>query len=179
MLERLLFGFKSGVPLPNGASSTPSLVGVTDFMKEADVVLPGAMNTYQFLCDASHPTFVQYSYLMLAGADYEYWSDEKFADEAHHVLGRALEGAEMAVRGIEMVAYAIFRSALPVILAEARRAARRPEPILRQTEHDQLIGDRIRAGLQRAAGEKDIASEHRRAETVAPLRHRGERQPVS
>jgi hypothetical protein len=173
MLEKLLFGFKSGVQPPRGAS--PAVIEVTDFMTEAEAVLPGAMSTYKFLCDASHPTFVQYTYLLLAGANYDYWSDEKFAAEAHHVLGRALEGAETAVRGIEMVAYAIFRNALPVILAEARQA----RAALLKTEDDQLVGDGVGAGLQRAAGEKHAAAEHRGAKAVASLRQWRQRQPAS
>jgi hypothetical protein len=119
-IEKLLFGFESGVPL-----STQSAVNVTDFMREADATIPGAMHTYKFLCDASHPTFLSYTYLLLAGANYDYWRDKKFAVEAHQVLGRTLEGAEMAVQGIEMVAYAIFRNALPVVLAEAAQPRRK------------------------------------------------------
>ena len=126
-IEKLFYGFESGVPLPWGGVSTQSTVNVMDLMKEADTMLPGAMNTYKFLCDACHPTFVQYTYLLLAGANYEYWSDKKFAAEAHDVLDRALHGAETAVQGMQMVSYAILRNALPLILDESART-RTPAP---------------------------------------------------
>jgi hypothetical protein len=124
-IEKLFYGFESGVPLPWGGVSTQSTVNVADLMKEADAMLPGSMNTYRFLCDACHPTFLQYTYLLLAGANYEYWGDKKFAVEAHDVLDRALHGAETAVHGMQMVSYSILRNALPLVLDEAARTRER------------------------------------------------------
>ena len=120
-VARLLFGSKSLVPLPFGRSTEAKAVHVMDFIREADAASPGTMETYEFLCDACHPSYLQHTYLLFAGAEQDNWSNELFAKYGHELLDRTLSAAEGAVRGIEESGVDIVRASLPAVLAERDR----------------------------------------------------------
>lgn len=118
-MMKLLFGSKSGVLSPRGDSRQPHpLVNVMDFIKEGEAVFPGLSGTYSFLCDASHPTYLQHSYLVFAGPHYDNWSNDTFATEAHLTLERTLSAAEFALAGIRSSGMSIFAECMPLIVSE-------------------------------------------------------------
>ena len=117
-VARLLFGSRLSVPLPYGGSIKVKPVNVMDFIREADAACPGIMDTYQFLCDACHPSFFQHTWLLLAGAEQDNWSNERFAEYGHQLLDRSVNAAEQAISGIEESGVQIVRASLPMVLAD-------------------------------------------------------------
>ena len=118
-LTKLLLGSKSGVPLPAGLGRHHAVINVNEFIREAELLSPGTADAYAFLCDASHPTYLQHSYLLFAGADYDNWSNAKFSETAHSILERTLSIAEGALLGVKETGLEIFNGCLPMILSEA------------------------------------------------------------
>jgi hypothetical protein len=112
-------GSKSEVPLPTGLVEHHPVINVMEFIREADLISPGTADAYAFLCDASHPTYLQHSYLLFASADYDNWSNPKFSETAHSILERTLSIAEGALLGIKETGLEIFNGCLPMILYEA------------------------------------------------------------
>lgn len=117
-ITKLLHGSRSGVPLPFGGVSKEKPVHVMDFIREADMVYPGTMDSYEFLCDACHPSFLQNTYLMFAGVEQDNWSNKQFARYGHDLLDRTLSAAERAVSSLQESGIAIVRTSLPLVLSD-------------------------------------------------------------
>jgi hypothetical protein len=118
-MVKLLLGSKSGVlSLQGDSRDARPVVNVMDFIKEGEGAFPGLSDTYSFLCDGSHPTYLQHSYLLFAGPNYDNWTNEALAVEAHRTLERTLSAAEGALAGIRSTGLAIFAECLSLILSE-------------------------------------------------------------
>jgi hypothetical protein len=118
-LSRLLLGSKSGIPMPwsqEPAHVTP--INVMDFLREAETLSQGTLAHYNFLCDASHPSYLQHSYLLFSGPDYDNWSNDRFAEQAHKTLAHTLLVSEFAVNAITNEGIRLFTDCLPRIKAE-------------------------------------------------------------
>lgn len=125
-LQKLLLGSKSSVRFPWGHMSEEKPINVMDFVREAETAHPGTMANYEFLCDASHPSFVQHTYLFMAGASavgknltMDSWSNSLFAPHAHGIFDRTLSAAESATQGIGASGIKILQSSLPIVLADS------------------------------------------------------------
>lgn len=117
-VRKLLSGSRSGVSLPWGDDSNIKPIHVMDFIREAEDACPGAMKTYEFLCDGCHPSFNQNTYLLFAGAEYDNWSNKTFEKYAHGILNRSLSAAEQALRGIAINGVDALEAALPTVIAD-------------------------------------------------------------
>jgi hypothetical protein len=121
-VKRLLLGSKSGVPFPTGIKSTLPPVNAMEFVRAAERLSPGIQDTYGFLCDASHPSYSQHSYLLFSGSEYDNWSNKRFAKHANAILERTVSAAEISTQGITDLGILIFDGCLPQILIEATKA---------------------------------------------------------
>ena len=120
-ISRFLLGANSDVPLPWGGVSGKNLVHVMEMVRQAEVASPGTKANYDFLCDASHPCYLQHTYLMLAGSKHDNWSNSMFAAYGHQMLDRTLKAAEDATKGIAEAGIVIIDASMPVILADRER----------------------------------------------------------
>jgi hypothetical protein len=119
-VTKLVLGSKTGASFRPGEKLEHPAVNVLDFVRAAEARWPGIMDDYSFLCDAAHPSYVQNSLLLFAGADYDNWDNKAFATHAHEILDRTLRVGETALQGIESVGLDIFSRCVPSILAEAQ-----------------------------------------------------------
>jgi hypothetical protein len=119
-MKKLMLGSKSGVPLPAGIQGTYPIINVIEFIRAAEQLSTGVEEEYAFLCDASHPTYAQHSYLIFSGSEYDNWSNKKFGENAQLILERTVSAAELAVRGVVDAGVRIFDGCLPQILDEQR-----------------------------------------------------------
>lgn len=117
-VAKFLLGSRSDLPLPWGGNSSENPVHVMEMIRQAEAAVPGTMATYEFLCNASHPCYLQHAYLVLAGSHFKSWSNAKFASHSHQTLNRTLEAAEDATRGIAKAGIVIMDTSMPIILAE-------------------------------------------------------------
>jgi hypothetical protein len=118
-LLKLLHGSKSGVPSFRGGTDKVPVINVMEFVRAADALSPGVLQTYDFLCDAAHPTYTQHGYLLFSGSDYDNWSNEVFARHAHFVLNKTVTAAELAILGLSQTGNRILAACLPQITEEA------------------------------------------------------------
>lgn len=115
---KLLAGSNTGVTHSPAVRVEVSPVNVMEFVRSADVVSPGIIDEYKFLCDAAHPTFMAGSHLLFAGAIYDNWTNETFAKNMHPVLDRTLKAGEAGLAGIERTGMAIVARCIPPIREE-------------------------------------------------------------
>jgi hypothetical protein len=120
LLVKLLRGSKSGVPSFRGDTDKVAVINVMEFVRAADAISPGTLQTYDFLCDAAHPTYTQHGYLLFSGSDYDNWSNVVFAQHAHTTLNETVAAAELAILGLSQAGNRIFTACLPQILDEAK-----------------------------------------------------------
>lgn len=125
-MVKLLFGSKSGVRLNPAIPIVEPPVNVMEFVRAADGVVPGTETDYGFLCDAAHPSYLQNSALLFAGARYNNWSNETFATETYKTLDRTLRIGATALEGIEKAAVHVFTRCVPPILEDAQTAKQNP-----------------------------------------------------
>jgi hypothetical protein len=118
-LVKLLHGSKSRVPSFRGDMDRVPVINVMESVRAADALSPGVLQTYDFLCDAAHPTYTQHGYLLFSGSDYDNWSNEVFARHAHEVLNKTVTAAELAILGLSQTGNRIFAACLPQITEEA------------------------------------------------------------
>lgn len=64
-LTKLLLGTKSFPLLPAGITEEIPVINVMEFIRSTYVASSDAEVTYNFLCDASHPTFMHYTFCSL------------------------------------------------------------------------------------------------------------------
>lgn len=121
-MVKLVFGSKSGVRLHKDLPVTETPVNVMEFVRAAESVTPGTEDDYAFLCDAAHPSYLQNSYLLFAGAIYDNWTNEAFAKQMHITLDRTLRIGANVLEGIETAAVDVFKRCLVSILEDFNSA---------------------------------------------------------
>jgi hypothetical protein len=117
-LVKLVFGSKSGVRLHKDLPLTETPVNVMEFVRAVESIAHGTEEDYGFLCDAAHPSYLQNSYLLFAGAVHNNWDNEVFAKEMHKTLERTLCIGTAALEGIKVASTDVFSRCLAPILED-------------------------------------------------------------
>ena len=97
---RLTFSAKTPVKLPWGGTTTNLAYNVLTFIDNLNKSEPLARPMYDFLCEASHPNFLQNSYFIMASRRYSNFSNESFKTHAHELLEKCVGTMEMTAAGI-------------------------------------------------------------------------------
>lgn len=119
-LKKLLLGSKSSVPSPRGEVIDIPAINVMDFVRALEEHVPQLVACYNRLCDASHPSFNQNQYLMMAGAGHDNWSNKNLANYLLRELEHSVRACEQSFDHIETAGLEILRICLPQILAGVR-----------------------------------------------------------
>lgn len=108
-VNKLLMGAHSEVMLPWGDLATESSIHANDFVRSIEKEHEGADELYNFLCEASHPNFVQNSYFQMAGPPVSNWDNEAFKKHGHTLLEKTVSIYELAVSSSESDILSIFK----------------------------------------------------------------------
>ncbi len=111
---RLTFSGKTPVKLPWGGTTNNVAYSVLTFIDGLKGVEPEARDFYDFLCEASHPNFLQNTYFIMASRRYTNFSNESFEAHAHELLNKNIEIAEKAAAGMARDVAAILEKTLPM-----------------------------------------------------------------
>lgn len=97
----LLLGTRHEAPLAwSGEPSKIEGVRVKNMLKVLEAHRPETRDDYAFLSEASHPNQLQQTYLFMAGARGDNWSNATFAAYAEGWLSRLLDIVELSMAGI-------------------------------------------------------------------------------
>lgn len=113
--RRLLLGVRSEVQLPWGGFSDETSIHVMDFVRSLADIYPQAEETYDFLCESCHPSYLRLTTWSLAGPPLQNWTNEKFREHGHNLIDRTLEAVEQALQGIAYDTTKTLELALPYI----------------------------------------------------------------
>ena len=113
--QRLVTGVHSQVELPWGGTSTDKCINVMEFVRSLSNVYPETEDSYAFLCESCHPSFLRHSTWSLACPPQPNWSNPKFREHAHLVICRTLEIIERSLGGIASDSRETLEVALPFI----------------------------------------------------------------
>jgi len=113
--KRLLLGVRSEVQLPWGGTSDETSIHVMDFVRSLVDTYPQAEETYGFLCESCHPSYLRLTTWSLAGPPLHNWTNEKFREHGHNLIDRTLEAVE---QGIAYDTTKTLELALPYIEAD-------------------------------------------------------------
>lgn len=115
IVQRLTLGARSEVQLPWGGTATESSIHVMDFVRSLADIYPQAENTYDFLCESCHPSYLRLTTWLLAGPPLHNWTNEKFREQGHSLIERTLQAVEQALEGIALDVTKTSELALPYI----------------------------------------------------------------
>lgn len=108
-VNKLLSGARSEVMLPWGELATESSIHVMDFVRSIEKEYEGAEELYNFLCEASHPNFIQNGYFQMAGPPVSNWDNKKFKKHGHTLLEKTISIYELAVTSSESDILRVFK----------------------------------------------------------------------
>ena len=113
--QKLTLGARSDVELPWGGLSTDISVNVRDFVRFLSDVYPETEDSYGFLCESCHPSFLRHSMWSLTCPPLPNWSNPRFREQAHNVIRRTVEIIARSLDGIALDSREILELALPLI----------------------------------------------------------------
>lgn len=113
--QRLMLGARSEVQLPWGGTTRERSIHVMDLVRSLADICPQAEDTYNFLCESCHPSYLRLTTWSLAGSPLHNWANEKFGEQGHGLIDRTLQAVERALEGIALDATNTLESALPYI----------------------------------------------------------------
>lgn len=116
--RRLVLGARSEVQLPWGGTASDTSIHVMDFVRSLADVYPETQQTYDFLCESCHPSFLRLTTWSLAGPPLQNWTNERFREEGHSLIDRTLQAVEQALDGIALDTIKTLELALPYIEAD-------------------------------------------------------------
>ena len=99
-ISRLIGGSRIPVKLPRGGETSVKSFNVMNFIQHLEKCEPGAEQNYEFLCETCHPSYVQQSYLWMAGREGDNWTNDAFREHAHTLLERIVSAGESAAVGL-------------------------------------------------------------------------------
>jgi hypothetical protein len=98
--QRLVIGARSEVQFPWGGTTHAKSIHVMDLVRALTDVYPQAEDTYAFLCESCHPSYLRLTTWALAGPPLHNWTNEKFRERGHNLIDRTLQAVEQAFKGI-------------------------------------------------------------------------------
>ena len=115
---RLTFSGKTPVALPWGGTTSNMAFNILTFIDKLSAYEPEARALYDFLSEASHPNFLQNTYLIMSSRRYDNFGSEAFRAHAHSLLERTLVTVEKTAAGTAEDVAAILKIALPKLPTE-------------------------------------------------------------
>jgi len=116
--RRLTIGARSEVQLPWGGITSEKSIHVMDFVRLLTDIYPQAEDTYDFLCESCHPSYLRLTTWSMAGPFFHNWTNEKFREQGHSLIARTLQAVEQALQGIAYDTTKTLELALPYIEAD-------------------------------------------------------------
>lgn len=116
-IDRLTFGSRSGVPSPWGDQTGVPPIHAMDYVRCLKEGQADILETYNFLCDACHPVYLQSIYLQMAGPTMDGYPSEAFWKYGHKMLDRTLASMEQSIGGVSIAACEVLERTYPVIEA--------------------------------------------------------------
>lgn len=113
-VDRLVLGSRYPVELPWGGKSDETSYNTMKFIQHLDDQVRGAKIMYDFLCEICHPSYIQQSYMWLAGSVGSNWGNDKFKQHADQLLKETLTIATTAAHGIRENSKTISRNIKPI-----------------------------------------------------------------
>ena len=114
-VTRLNMGAKGDIPLPWGDPTGFEPIHAMEFVRAIRQNEVDAIEEYNSLCNASHPSFLQHSYLLMAGKTYDNWGNKTFAEYADKMLERLIRITEMSINGVVNAGVQIAERAIPIV----------------------------------------------------------------
>jgi hypothetical protein len=118
--NRLMIGARSEVELPWGGITTEKSIHVLDFVRSLSDVDPEAEDTYTFLCESCHPSYLRLVTWSFTSPELHNWTNDKFRIAAHNLFNRTLEAVEKALQGIGIDTQKTLVLALPYLERDMR-----------------------------------------------------------
>ena len=100
--QRLTIGARSEVKLPWGGTTEERSIHVMDFVRSLTDAYPQAEDTYAFLCESCHPSYLRLTIWSLTGRPLSNWTNKKFRETAHDLIEHTLQAVEQALEGIAL-----------------------------------------------------------------------------
>jgi len=113
--QRLTIGARSEVELPWGSITDERSIHVMDFVRSLTDAYPQAEDTYAYLCESCHPSYLRLMTWLMAGPPLQNWTNKKFRESAHNLIDRTLQSVEQALEGIVLDTTKTLVLALPYI----------------------------------------------------------------
>lgn len=113
--QRLSLGARSEVQLPWGGITSEKSIHVMGFVRSLADIYPQAEDTYDFLCESCHPSYLRLTTWSIAGPFLHNWTNEKFREQGHHLIDRTLQAVERTLEGIALDTRKTLELALPYI----------------------------------------------------------------
>jgi hypothetical protein len=118
-INNLMLGARSEVELPWGGLTKEKSTNVMDFIRSLKDVHPKAEETYGFLCESCHPSFIRQMQWSLAGPRISNWRNQNFNRIGHVLIDRTILAVETALNGYALDVKRTLEYAKPYISAEA------------------------------------------------------------
>lgn len=99
-ISRLIGGSRIPVRLPRGGKTKTKSFNVMKFIQHLEKREAGTEETYNFLCEACHPSFIQQWYFWMAGSEGDNWTNDKFRAHVHTLLEQLTFAGESAALGL-------------------------------------------------------------------------------
>ncbi len=116
---RVTMGARVPVKLPWGAQTEVRSYNVMEFVRRLQEDDAEALQLYEFLCEACHPSFFQHLYFHLASKRYpeEGFPSEALLKHAEELLATTVIAAERALQGLYVQSAKTLKLAAPEIKA--------------------------------------------------------------
>ena len=119
--NRLMLGARSEVELPWGGLTEEKSINIMDFIRSLKDIYPEAEETYGFLCESCHPSFIRQMDWSLAGPRISNWSNRNFNRKGHDLINCTILAVEAALDGYALDVKRILESSTAYIQAEAQK----------------------------------------------------------
>lgn len=99
-VNRIFEGVKSPVLMPYGAPASEVPLHVLDAIRSLRTVYPTAVETYEYLCEATHPNFPRYLEWWLVGKNGDNWENATVQQRGHELLEKTVSAMEYSINGV-------------------------------------------------------------------------------
>ena len=114
--DKLVLGARyDDVKMPWGEKKTETSVHINDMIEVLEAEKTGRSDTYDFLCESCHPSFMQLTYWILASPDDSSWSNTRFKEHMHNLMARTIGSLEQSVGGTVAECERVIELADPLI----------------------------------------------------------------
>lgn len=123
--NRLLAGSRTPIALPWGGTTVIASINVLTMVDRLNEAHSGARETYDYLCEASHPSFAQNLHFIMASRVYDKHQFEEIKKVSVDVLERTVSAIEFIAKGFAVDGAELFHNASGVLQKESDERSRR------------------------------------------------------